>query len=379
MAEHTLDPSFVHGTDHGDTDRLAATVVSDAQDYWSKAYPATFDRPWKDLDGGFFSVDTGDTGSSPPCASTVSEVEGNAYYCRSVDAIAWDRTALLPVLREHYGDAAVAVVLSHELGHAVQQRADLAQGQPLRLEAMADCFAGSFLRWVSDGHAPHLRASPDQLDEALRAITVFRDPVGSTGAHGTAFDRLSAFQTGFAGGPGECPAVPTADVAEPVEQDPNVPLDEAIGNTTAEQYFGELVTERGGRWTPPRLGDCPNERKPVAYCGAPPRVSIDRAALGTIRDETGDQAVTTLVASRYAAAALAQLEKPVTGEAISCLTGAYTAARPALSPGDLDEAVQIVLSSEALARDERGHGSINGSDRIAAFRSGALDGSEACS
>lgn len=378
MAERTVDPSFVHGTDHSRIDRLAATVVSDAQRYWAGAYPATFGSPWRDLDGGFFSVDTGGTGSSPPCASSVSEVEGNAYYCQTVDAIAWDRTALLPVLREHYGDAAVAVVLSHEIGHAVQQRADLARGEPLHLEAVADCFAGSFLRWASDGHAPHLRVSPDQLDDALRAITVFRDPVASAGEHGTAFDRVSAFQTGFTDGPGGCPDIAETQLADATGTDPNVPLTAAMDIPAADRSFGELVTERGGRWTTPRLGHCPKAPGPVAYCDGPPRVSADRAALERLRDDTGDQAVTTLVASRYAAAALTQLGRPVTGSAISCLTGAYTAERPQLSPGDLDEAVQTVLSSDAISRDAHGRTATSGFERIAAFRSGALGGAEAC-
>ncbi|MFC7340926.1 peptidase [Saccharopolyspora griseoalba] len=378
VAERTVNPSFVHGTDHGGIDRLAATVVSDAQRYWAQAYPAAFGGPWHDLDGGFFSVDTAGTGSSPPCSSSASEVEGNAYYCQSVDAIAWDRTALLPVLREHYGDAAVAVVLSHEIGHAVQQRADLTGGEPMHLEATADCFAGSFMRWVSDDRAPHLRANPDQLDDALRAITVFRDPVGSGDEHGTAFDRVSAFQAGFTGGPGGCPDLRPSSLTEPVEPDPNAALDAAMNTAGAERFFGELVTARGARWTAPRLGDCPNAPRPVSYCAAPPRVSTDREALEALRDGTGDQAVTTLVASRYAAAALAQLGRPVTGAAVNCLTGAYTAEQADLSPGDLDEAVQVTLSPDAIPLDSRRSGPTTAFDRFAAFRSGALGGSSAC-
>ncbi|SFS38005.1 Predicted metalloprotease [Saccharopolyspora flava] len=373
----SVDPAFVHGTDGGATDELAAAVVTDVQRYWAQAYPETFGSPWRNLDGGFFSVDTAaSSGTAPPCASTPQEVEGNAYYCQSVDAIAWDRAALLPVLREHYGDTAVAVVLAHEIGHAVQQRAGLADGEPLRLESMADCYAGSFLRWVSDGRAPHLRTSPQQLDDALRAITVFRDPVGTSG-HGTAFDRVTAFQHGFNGGPRGCTDVRESDVAEPTGHDPNSPLTALLDTTAIADHFGEIVTERGGRWVPPARADrCPGARGPVGFCLSPPTVAADPAALARTRDDIGDQAVTTLLASRYALAALTELHQRPTGAALSCLTGAFTAAQPHLSPGDLDEAVQVVLESDAVSRG--GGTPMTGFERIAAFSDGVRSGAGGC-
>ena len=122
-----IDPFFVHGTDHGSTDRLAAAVVADAQRYWDSAFPQVShgDR-WNDLDGGAFSVDTtSSTAAAPPCSGSAQEVEGNAYYCGPSDAVVWDRSALLPVLRDHYGDGAVIAVLAHEMGHAVQKRAGM--------------------------------------------------------------------------------------------------------------------------------------------------------------------------------------------------------------------------------------------------------------
>lgn len=377
VAEPTVDPAFVHGTDRGDVDRLAATAVTDVQRYWAQAYPDTFGTPWRDLDGGFFSVDTGNSaGTAPPCASDPREVEGNAYYCQSVDAIAWDRAALLPVLREHYGDTAVAVVLAHEIGHAVQQRAGLAEGEPLRLESMADCYAGSFLRWVSDGHAPHLRTTPDRLDDALRAITVFRDPVGTSG-HGTAFDRVTAFQHGFTGGPRGCTQVRESDVAEPVDDDSNAPLTSVLDTTTIADYFGTVVTEQAGRWVPPaRSTGCPGADGPVGFCPSPPTVTADPAALTRTHDDIGDQAVTTLLASRYALAALTELGQRPSGAALSCLTGAFTAAQPHLSPGDLDEAVQVVLESDAVSRG--GGEPMSGFDRIAAFQNGVRSGAGGC-
>lgn len=388
VADPTVAPSFVHGTDQGDTDRLAATIVTDLQRYWAAQYPAVFGAPWRDLDGGFFSVDTNGTGAPPPCAADVKDIEGNAYYCATVDAIAWDRAALVPVLREHYGDASVAVVLAHEIGHAVQRRAGLdADGAPISLEAMADCYSGSFIRWVVDGHAEHLRINPGQLDRAMRALIIFRDPVStkSTDAHGTAFDRISAFQSGFLEGARRCADVTGTSLAEATPDDPNKPLDDVLRTDRIFGYFGALVTQRGGRWTPPAVRSapgCPGTTGAAQFCPQPPTIVVDRAALAGPHRRIGDQAVTTLLASRFALAALTELGRPTTGavagKQIVCLTGAYTAAQPALSAGDFDEAVTITLESDDVSRDAHGANSLTGFDRIAALRTGALGGAASC-
>ncbi|MEU6268690.1 neutral zinc metallopeptidase [Saccharopolyspora shandongensis] len=388
VVDHTVDPAFVHGTDQGDADRVAATVVTDVQRFWAAQYPAVFGKPWRNLDGGFFSVDTNGAGAPPPCATDVKDIEGNAYYCATVDAIAWDRAALLPVLREHYGDASVVVVLAHEIGHAVQQRAGMdVNDASVRLEAMADCYSGSFVRWVVDGHAEHLRIDPEQLDRAMRAIVVFRDPVNTstTAAHGTAFDRVSAFQSGFRDGARRCADVTETSLAAPVPDDANKPLDEALRTDRISGYFGDLVAQRGGRWTAPDVRStpaCPGTTGPATFCAQPPAIVIDRPAITEPHRRIGDQAATTLLASRFALAALTELGRPTTGAAastqITCLTGAYTVMQPGLSQGDLDEAVTIVLESDDVARDAQGTNTLTGFARLEAFRTGALGGATAC-
>lgn len=394
---HPADPASVHGTDRGDIDRLAATVVTDVQQYWAAKFPETFGRPWHDLDGGFFSVDTTrQQGKPPPCSGSVENVEGNAYYCATVDAVAWDRAALLPVLRERYGEGSVVVVLAHELGHAVQQRSGTDVGgaqhreDPVRVEASADCYAGSFVRWVADGHSPRLRISPAQLDDALHALIVFRDPITSgqqvADAHGTSFDRMSAFQDGYQQGPGRC-----ADVTEtaPASPGPGTDRAELGGVGDIDAYFADVLARRGGRWTAPHIvapgGECTG--RPVAYCSRPPAVAVDRAALADLHHDIGDQASPTLIASRYALAALAQLNRPITGAAAGeqavCLTGAFTGSRgqrdsPPLSPGDLDEAVETLLSGDSSSRDADGTNHTSGFDRVASFRAGVTGGDAAC-
>src|SRR5262249_37538542 len=137
--------------------------------------------------------------------------------CPTDDVVAWDRSALLPVLRDHFGEAAVMLVLAHEMGHAVQRRAGLTlaeqRAQPdkyptILIEAQADCYAGTVVGWVEDGKAEHLQVAKDRLDSALRPLITFRDPIGTEqtdrGAHGDAFDRVSAFQDGYDSGAKLC-------------------------------------------------------------------------------------------------------------------------------------------------------------------------------
>lgn len=381
----------MHGTDGGSIDRLAASVVTDVQAYWSATFPELFGKPWHDLDGGFYSADTSAADSRPPpCSGTVQSLEGNAYYCGSVDAIAWDRGALLPVLREHYGDAAVAVVLGHELGHAVQQRAGMDVGSsrdPMRTEAGADCYAGAFMRSAADGHAPHLRFTDQQRDQALHALIVFRDPVGagSGDAHGSSFDRITAFQDGYQRGPGQCGQVPadSDQLTNGRADDGNQRFDDVLARRPGAEFFDELVAEPGPAAPPIRPAEGSGcAAAPVSYCAGGPAVVFDRAGLSALHDDIGDQATATLLASRQAIAALGALGRPTTGpdagRAASCLTGAYTARTPDLSAGDLDEAVETLLVSDAVSRDAQGGQALTGADRVDAFRTGLTGGPSAC-
>lgn len=389
-----IDPSFVHGTDHGTHDRLAAAVITDAQRYWSGAFPqVSRGGRWNDLDGGVFSVDTTDSDApAPPCSGSAQEVEGNAYYCGSVDSIVWDRAALLPVLREHYGDASMIVVLAHEMGHSVQQRAGMdPSDRSLHAESMADCYSGAFTRWVVDGHSPDLHVTPPQLDSALRALITFRDPVGTTSsapdAHGTAFDRASAFQDGYAQGPPRCADVAdeTAKLAKHPDEPPQ-PLDKTLARRP-DAFFADLVRRHGGTWNPPNLvwATDPAARcrgsSPMTYCS--PNIVADQGALTELRRSAGDHASGTLLTSRYALAAQKALRQPITGpeagRRTACLTGAQTASDPGtLSPRDLDSAISTLLTSGGVPADGHSGSALSGFERVAAFRAGAAGGAAAC-
>lgn len=424
VALNPVDPSFVRGTDHSRIDALAATAVTDGQDFWRQTYPATFGQPWTELRGAY-SIDTDDKASAPaPCTGRVAELEGNALYCPSADAIAWDRAALLPVLQDHFGSAGVVLVLAHEIGHAVHNRAGLTterqvadpQRYPTILtESMADCYAGAFLRWVADGHAPHLRMTPRQLDTAIGAIVTFRDPVGTgqsdAAAHGDAFDRVSSFEDGFTQGATLCSGMSVANRRFTLQgftnltdrsTGGNLALAPLVNNASSDmaRYFGELLgragTPGGAPWQPPAVvaGSgatrcAPGDQGPIAWCPAVNTIGVDTtSALPRMHTEIGDYATGTLLAARYGLATLSALRRPVRGlgarrDAL-CLAGAYTGAVFArhdgfgLSPGDLDEAVQVLLDDDFASRDVDGVGIATGFERIAAFRSGVDRGAATC-
>src|SRR3954465_4980603 len=97
--------------------------------------------------------------------------------------------------------------MAHEFGHAVQARV-VSPSASIAVETQADCYAGDCARWGADGRTPRSRLREPQLDGLLRGYFLLRDPVGTgtaeQSAHGSYFDRVSAFQGGFDGGPEAC-------------------------------------------------------------------------------------------------------------------------------------------------------------------------------
>lgn len=416
-----VDPSFVKNSDGGDIDRLAATVVTDVGQFWKDTFPTTFGEEWTDLDGGYYSVDTSDDDAkAPPCARRASDVEGNAFYCPTEDVIAWDRVALLPVLKERFGEAAVMFVLAHEMGHAVQRRTGLTieeqRSNPekyptILIEAQADCYAGAFVRWVADGNAGHLKISKDRLDTAMEALVMFRDPVGTEqsdqDAHGDAFDRVSAFQDGYDQGVKLCKDMSIDNrtftqrgflSADDAERGGNLPFEQLLASITPnlDAFYKTTVTGLGKEWTTPEVKtsdeapECTkSDQGPIAYCQEGGEIDVATGdELPELHTEIGDFATGTILASRYSMAALAALGKPVDGEdaqrELLCLTGAYTGSliTPqdgfSLSPGDLDEAIQVLLRFDYPGRDAKGAAVATGFDRVSLFRVGALQGVKAC-
>ena len=101
--------------------KLAIKAIADLQVYWKKEFPKLYGSKYKPVKGGLFAS-TEESTKGPECANSYSDVQGNAFYCKLDDSVAWDAQELLPGLREKYGDFVIPVVLAHEWGHAMQQR-----------------------------------------------------------------------------------------------------------------------------------------------------------------------------------------------------------------------------------------------------------------
>lgn len=426
-----VDPAFIQGTDSGEIDRLAAATLTEVQAYWRRTLPGTFDTEWRDL-RSFHSIDTADPDAEPaPCSERPADIRDNAFFCPGADAIAWDRAALFPDLVERYGQAGVVVVLAHEVGHAVhnrlgvdteRQRAEPQTYPTIVVEAMADCYAGAFVRWVVDGNGTHLRISRPQLDAAVGALVSFRDPVGTTAAdrkaHGNAFDRVSSFADGYRDGPRLCAGFNAQTRQFTLRRFTDLKDEERGGNLDMrnlqslaagqlEAFFGDWVRQRGGSWADQemlefRYGEdrtfCAGNQGPVTFCpNASPSGTIgvltindaDASELLDLHDEIGDYATGTLLASRYGLAALAAIGQPIDGPAAGtaalCLAGGFTGSILdtevgfGLSPGDLDEAVLVLLRTDYAARDSNGTAaSAAGFERVETFRGGTLEGADSC-
>ncbi|MGC7322685.1 peptidase, partial [Mycobacteroides abscessus subsp. massiliense] len=91
--------------------------------------------------------------------------------------------------------------------------------QTLVGEQMADCLAGTYLRWVAQNNSPRFTLSTgDGLNKVIAALIAFRDDPIEIGdivdSHGSAFERVSAFQHGFIDGAAECTRIDMAEITK---------------------------------------------------------------------------------------------------------------------------------------------------------------------
>ncbi|MBP2339567.1 putative metalloprotease [Saccharothrix coeruleofusca] len=379
-------------SDGGRIDQLATAAVADVEQYWGKRFPEVFDEDFAPV-GRLVSYDS--RGPNQRLCGTDTAGLVNAFYCSGEqDLVAWDRGELLPSL----DDISVVAVLAHEIGHAVQFRLGVdGQTPTIVKEQQADCYTGNYFRWVAEGKSQRFQLSTGPgLNQILATLFAIRDSAGTTfdsaGAHGTAFDRVTAFQFGFAEEPGRCAEIDFAEIQRRSTQ-------QAFGEADKDQGFGrgnikvddqqalaDLRDSLAAAFpdVPVRFDASCRGTSPAAYCQGAVGVDL-RALVGVSR--IGDFAAFGAVASRYALAvqdaAGLPVEGLVAGQRTACLTGLWAStivrgkgAALELSPGDLDEAVVELLSRNSLiAGDVRGQTIPSGFARVEAFREGFLTGS----
>lgn len=416
-AEPTRD---VTGTDGGEIDHLAASAISDIEEFWEQSYGESFDGEFEPV-SELISWDA-DGFDGVFCESDTYNLV-NAAFCHDDRTIGWDRGVLLPSLLRANGDMAVSMVMAHEYGHAIQEQAGLVSRSTPTLvaEQQADCLAGVYMRWVAEGSSPRFTLSTgDGLNNLMGAMIAFRDPLLSVDdseagedEHGSAFERVSAFQFGFTDGAASCAAM---DPAEIKQRRGDLPV------LLPEDQSGELqITADSVRSVvdamnilfepadPPELTfdqpDCPDADSdaPAAFCPATNTIAVDLPALellGAQSDDedaglaTGDNTAYSVLVSRYMQSIQHQhggveLDTAQAALRTACLTGVATAKLVdevntpdgntiALTAGDVDEAVSGILLNGLVASDVNGESVPSGFSRIDAFRVGVLGESDRC-
>ncbi|MGI9162306.1 MAG: neutral zinc metallopeptidase [Mycobacterium sp.] len=413
----------VTDTDGGEVDKLAGQSVSDLEEFWKFAYPDYFDGELTPVNA-LFSWDS-DSYRGEFCGET-NEGLINAGYCEDDSTIGWDRGVLMPSLRAANGDMAITMVLAHEYGHAIQKMATMnPRGVPaLVAEQQADCLAGVYLRWVAEGKSPRFTLSTGEgLNNLLAAMISFRDPLLSgndtydTGdEHGSAFERISAFQFGFTQGTSACAAINIQEIKQrrgdlPVE----LPADQSGELPVTEASVKQIIDAMNILFAPkapPQLSfdarwaaSCPDARPspPASYCPASNTITVDLPALQQMGATTegadgvvlqGDNTAYSVVVSRYMVAVQHErgglvLDSAEAGLRTACLTGVATRklstqiSTPdgntvALTAGDIDEAVAGLLTNGLVAGDVNGESVPAGFSRIDAFRVGVLGDVDRC-
>lgn len=435
--------------DGGEIDNLAALGVADIEQFWSGAYAsplkgryapvnAVFSWDSRYKNGSFCGGPTNHLVNAMWCGDTESRDQNcpddrpspPGECTPSNNTIGWDRGVLMPQEREVGGDMGPVVVLAHEYGHAIQHMAELVKVTTVAsatvAEQQADCFAGVYMRWVADGKSPRFTLSTgDGLAKLLTVMIGIRDPLLTAGSplekqlvHGSAFERVTAFQYGFDGGIATCAGIDEAEIAK---RRSNLPKELLEHGTTGEapitQDLAQSVVEALNKLfvpaTPPRLAfdqpPCPDARPspPASYCPSSNTIAVDLPRLvlmgtslarGSPMDMMGplfgDYTAISVLVSRYMLAVQKQhgasaLDSTDTGLRTACLTGVATTklAKPvtvsngatiALSGGDVDEAVSGLLANGRAAGDINGQSAPSVFARVAAFRVGVLGDENGC-
>ena len=188
-------------------DVIIEAALEEVERFWETEFPEVYGQEFEPVQGGFFPY--GPDRELPPCEgiSSYEEIARNAFYCPGDDLIAWDTDNRTGDLLEDFGAFSLTIVAAHEYGHAVQARVPVT-GPTIALEQQADCFAGAFTAFVEDGNSDVLAVSIDDLDASVAGFLSLRDapgtPATNPSAHGSAFDRVGAFQDGFLKGNERC-------------------------------------------------------------------------------------------------------------------------------------------------------------------------------
>lgn len=413
--------------DDADYRSFLLDAIESIEEFWATEYPRVYSGNYRPLVGGVFGHRPDDTVDVPSGCSfdgDYADVEENAFYCSDGDFIVFDDHRLFPNFVDEFGVVAIGVVMAHEWGHVIQSplRNDILDRYRITtLELQADCFAGAWTAHARDNGVGGRTVTDRDITAALLALVQLGDRPGGNPsdayAHGSAFDRVSAFQDGFLGGVSPCvdyeaneplPLQFGFTIEELSRPNPSdFPFDDEMFellNRDLDVFWGAVLTTR---WTTPRVvldnGDtaCPDERPStlgVRVCPSSRRILVDVDVMFDVYLSTpGDFAVGYLLAVGHGDLVQSTLDLALDGEIRhllnDCLAGAWSRdilplnrspivppsedrPRVSLSPGDLDEAIRTMISIGDVTSDLDVIGSAF--EKVDSFRQGVLFGVEAC-
>lgn len=412
----------VQGSDGGEIDGIAISSLDDIEEFWNTAYSETFNGQFENVEN-FQSWDsTKQTGETFCGEETYEFVNAVFAVCDDGTHIGWDRGVLMHDLRKYLSDVGITAVLAHEYGHWIQYHSGIVNDSTPTIvsEQQADCLAGVYTRWVADGNSKRVTMSTgDGLNNVLSAMIAVRDGVGTEAdanpqqEHGSAFDRVSAFQFGFEDGAPACKNITEREISQRRADLPQFLNTEESGEMDiTEGSVSQLVdalevvapsddpptlkfgTEGcGGGATDTAVSYCPSDNTIVANLEA----LRDMTAMpeeGFFRGPAmGDTTAFSAVMSRYVMALEQQRNADLSGDQAgmrtACLTGAVITkfVEPVTTPdgntlqlsaGDLDESVSGLLTYGVAASDVDGTPVPSGFARIEAFRDGVLGDADHC-
>ncbi|WP_420452950.1 hypothetical protein [Ilumatobacter sp.] len=436
-----IDPNAIDfGSDKPprDYDEFLLAALGDIDTWLKSEFEPAFGLPYRPLDGAVFAGYPERQDDLPGCGEPRTDYDDLqlfvAFYCPIGDFIVYDDgpDGLLAGLAREFGPATIGIVLAHEYGHAVQQRTGaLELSLPTVItEQQADCIAGAWAGRAASGLASGIPFDDADIRAGLISMITVQDPVGldpaAAGGHGSGFDRVGAFQTGFDSDLGRCATL----IEDPLPLTPLSFLDVndrlSGGNATfgfAEgELFGFLVPDLNllfdndlvaefPEFT--RLELVPTESADEIDCDEPfglyplgaelcsenDTVYLNVPVARELYDDFGDFAPAYVLGLVWSEHAQRSNSSQLTGEARQlrndCLTGAWvrsvtrdpqTGALPqprdpdrqaSVSPNDLTEAIQAAI----LIGDPTSDTDVLGTpfQKISAFRDGALGSIVACS
>jgi predicted metalloprotease len=423
-------------------DQFVAVAFTDIERWWSEQYPAVYGEPFEPLTGGIYAGYPERQTELPGCGEARTDYQDLqqfvAFYCALSDFMMYDDgdNSLLAPLTSEFGPSVMGVVLAHEYGHAIQKRIGALDQftATIYTEQQADCFAGAWVGQAYRGESPLLRLSDADVRAGLVAMLSVRDPVGTNqfveGGHGSAFDRVGAFQEGFLNGAARCAELLDAPLTLMPNEFQDLTDFEREGNASydcsddpsencrpAYEFLGEDLNDF---WAtalgdfPPLTGtpasdisevECADGVRidvDVLLCPSTGQVAYDEGDVVDLYRDFGDFTLGYLYGIAWAERAQQVQGSELTGEARAlrndCYVGAWVAnitpdAEGNIprqrdtdgdgvldgvrsSPGDLDEAIRMAI----FVGDPAANDNVVGSpfEKIASFRTGVLGGVDAC-